>query len=439
MDNKIIKLEDININKILNRDKISKDIENFLLSFEMNKKDLSILRGIFLYGSAGSGKTYFILNILKQLNYDVILYDAGDMRNKNIIELIAKHNMSDKNVISMFTNNQKKIAIVMDEIDGMNNGDKGGINSLIKMIRPKKTKKQKLEEIALIPIICIGNYQMDKKMKELMKICLDIELNKPNNKQINEIIKYIMPNINKTLTNKVNDFIDGDIRKLKIIHDIYNSNNKIIDNNMLNNILNIKSYNDDAKQVTKNIINNNYSIQRHNQIMNETERTIVALLWHENIADILQKVHPNNMINLYLKILENICLADYIDRITFQKQIWQFNEMSSLIKTFYNNKIIHDNINNINHKCDIRFTKILTKYSTEFNNKVFIQNLCQELMLDKKDMMSYLLFLKNKYTDDSILDIFKHNAISKLDIQRIYRYISNFTKNNDNNELPEYE
>ena len=30
----------------------------------------------------------------------------------------------------------------MDEIDGMNNGDKGGINSLIKLIRPKKTKKQ---------------------------------------------------------------------------------------------------------------------------------------------------------------------------------------------------------------------------------------------------------------------------------------------------------
>ena len=35
----------------------------------------------------------------------------------------------------------------MDEIDGMNNGDKGGINSLIKLIRPKKTKKQKLEEV----------------------------------------------------------------------------------------------------------------------------------------------------------------------------------------------------------------------------------------------------------------------------------------------------
>jgi len=53
--------------------------------------------------------------------------------------------MSDRNVLSMFTSKVKPIAILMDEIDGMNNGDKGGINALIKLIRPKKTKKQKLE------------------------------------------------------------------------------------------------------------------------------------------------------------------------------------------------------------------------------------------------------------------------------------------------------
>ena len=40
-------------------------------------------------------------------------------------------------------------------------------------------------------------------------------------------------------------------------------------------------------------------------------------------------------------MLDNICFSDYIDRITFQKQIWQFNEMSSLTKTFYNNNILH--------------------------------------------------------------------------------------------------
>ena len=40
--------------------------------------------------------------------------------------------MSDKNIMSLFNKKVKKIAIIMDEIDGMNNGDKGGINTLIK-------------------------------------------------------------------------------------------------------------------------------------------------------------------------------------------------------------------------------------------------------------------------------------------------------------------
>ena len=72
------------------------------------------------------------------------MYDAGDIRNKPVIETITKHNMSDKNVLSMFHGKIKHMAIVMDEIDGMNSGDKGGINSLIKLIRPKKNKKTKI-------------------------------------------------------------------------------------------------------------------------------------------------------------------------------------------------------------------------------------------------------------------------------------------------------
>ena len=88
--------------------------------------------------------------------------------------------------------------------------------------------------------------------------------------------------------------------------------------------------------------NNKYSIDEHTTVMNETDRTIVGLLWHENIVDVLNKLKIDVSIPVYLKLLENICFADYIDRITFQKQIWQFNEMSSIIKTLKNNKLLHE-------------------------------------------------------------------------------------------------
>ena len=58
--------------------------------------------------------------------------------------------MANTNVLSYFNKKKKKIVIVMDEIDGMNNGDKGGINSLIKIIRPKKQKNKKLKNYQII-------------------------------------------------------------------------------------------------------------------------------------------------------------------------------------------------------------------------------------------------------------------------------------------------
>ena len=89
------------------------------------------------------------------------------IRNKGVIENITKDNMTDINVMSSFYAKKQNIAIIMDEIDGMNNGDKGGLTTLIKLIRPKKTRKQKKEDIAKSPIICISNYHSDKKIKEL--------------------------------------------------------------------------------------------------------------------------------------------------------------------------------------------------------------------------------------------------------------------------------
>ena len=125
---------------------------------------------------------------------------------------------------------------------------------------------------------------------------------------------------------------------------------------------------------------------------------------------------------LYLKILENICFADYVDRITFQRQIWQFNEMSSLLKNIYTSYLLDDYKTTLK---DIRFTKILTKYSTEYNNKLFIQSLTQSIMLDKKDLCSYIykLLHDNNSNEENILLELENTGITKLDINRIIRYI----------------
>ena len=432
-------MEDLNFNKILNREEKASAIKEILTNFELNKNNLLFKKGIYVYGDPGSGKTTFVTNILKEMDYDIIKYDAGDIRNKSIIDNITKHNMSDKNIMSLFNNKVKRIAIIMDEIDGMNNGDKGGINSLIKLIRPKKTKKQKLEEVSMNPIICIGNYHIDKKIKELMKVCNVIELKTPNINQISGIIKTLIPTLEDNIKTKIINYVQGDIRKLNNIYSIYNNKNDIFKSDIIDDIFQLKSYNDDTKKITNKLINNNYSIDDHNTIMNETDRTIVGLLWHENIIDVLGKTDKSISIPFYIKQLDNMCFSDYIDRITFQKQIWQFNEMSSLIKTFKNNKLYHESFKKKQkyNPTEVRFTKVLTKYSTEYNNSLFIQNLCQQLGMDKKDLFSFFLELKNNFDDTQLLLLFENYEITKLDINRIYRYLDKYTKENaaDENEV----
>jgi hypothetical protein len=164
--------------------------------------------------------------------------------------------------------------------------------------------------------------------------------------------------------------------------------------------------------------------------VNETDRTIVALLWHENIIDMFGKFPHKEVVDFYISVLENMCFADFIDRITFQKQIWQFNEMSSLIKTMRNNSLYREfNAKKIPYTAttDVRFTKVLTKYSTEFNNYQFLYGLTQKLMMDKKDVLGFFTRLRASGSDADMLGLVEELDIVPLDVNRMYRILDRFS------------
>jgi len=430
------------VNEHLERTHIANELKSLLLNFDNSMNDVSFKRGFYIYGSPGSGKTKFVLDVIQELEFDVIKYDAGDVRNKNLIETITSSNIASQNVLQMMEKKKKRIVILMDEIDGMNNGDKGGINALIKLIRQKKTKKQKLESTTKNPIICVGNYSIDKKLKELMKVCNVFELKLPTQNQVHNLLTNNIVHYNRIDEEKQNvvlNYIQGDLRKLEFVTKLLINKPELINTDKLNIIFKRKSVNEDAKKTTQQLINKQYTLEDHARIMNETDRTIISLLWHENIVDVLETQPKDQSFPLYLQLLDNICFADYIDRITFQSQIWQFNEMSSLIKTFYNNKLYHEYFDKKPQfqPVEVRFTKVLTKYSTEYNNLMFIINLCQNLDLDKKDalaMFQDLRIFKGKdfYEKNDVLNavekMFQDTNITKLDIKRVYRFLDKNVK-----------
>ena len=70
--------------------------------------------------------------------------------------------------------------LVMDEVDGMSSGDRGGMAELIQII--KETR---------VPIICIANDGYDQKVKSLKNHCVELKFSKPMHSTVVKRLKMI--------------------------------------------------------------------------------------------------------------------------------------------------------------------------------------------------------------------------------------------------------
>jgi hypothetical protein len=303
---------------------------------------------------------------------------------------------------------------------------------LIKLLK----KNIKVKHNKFIPFIIINNNQEDKKYSELAKLSYNLKILPPSNLELESIITKQFPNIvyfpnyNTIITNILN-YLNNKYYKLNNLKYYYNNN--IIDvkfDNSYNYSYNsIKNSNANIKLITKNFLKYNYSL--HNlDIINFFDRTSLTLLLHENIIKLFENNLTLQDLKIYKEILKNYIFCDCIDKNIFLYQIWQLNDIVYIIKIFFNNLILHKhNLLKCINQNDIIFTKILTKYSSEYNNYNFIFNSTQKYGLNKKNLFLYI-FSKNISnnnecdTNDTFND---DNDESKLLYNRIMKLISQYT------------
>ena len=116
----------------------------------------------------------------------------------------------------------------------------------------------------MIPIVCIGSCHVDKKIKEMIKICVSIKLELPTSSQVSKIIDILMPKLESELKVKMITYIDGDLRKLKSTYDIYKNQESILKNQLIQNMFQQKNYNEDVKNIIRKLLNNKYLLEQHN-------------------------------------------------------------------------------------------------------------------------------------------------------------------------------
>ncbi|KAI1418271.1 DNA replication factor C, large subunit [Hypoxylon sp. FL1857] len=171
-------------------------------------------RAIIISGPPGIGKTTAAQLAAKLEGYDVLESNASDTRSKKLVESGVSEVMNNTSLLGFFAGDgkkvdkeKKKIVLVMDEVDGMSAGDRGGVGALAKFC--KKTE---------VPLILICNERRLPKMKPFDFVAFDIKFQRPTVDQIRSRMMTICHREGLKLSPQVLDaLIEGSNRDIRQI------------------------------------------------------------------------------------------------------------------------------------------------------------------------------------------------------------------------------
>ncbi|KAJ5123889.1 uncharacterized protein N7515_007714 [Penicillium bovifimosum] len=149
--------------------------------FKKAGKDGSgVYRAVMIHGPPGIGKTTAAHLVAKLEGYDIVETNASDTRSKKLVESSTLGVLDTTSLQGYFAGQgkqvegeKKKLVLIMDEVDGMSAGDRGGVGAVAAIV--KKTK---------IPIILVCNERRLPKMKPFDFITYDVPFRRPTADQI---------------------------------------------------------------------------------------------------------------------------------------------------------------------------------------------------------------------------------------------------------------
>ena len=132
------------------------------------------MRAVLISGPPGIGKTTTATLACKEAGLPMIELNASDTRSKTSLRECVEEALGSRSIAAAFSSARKKntktgtSVLVMDEVDGMSAGDRGGIAELITLIKKTRT-----------PIICMCNDRSNAKIRSLATHCIDLRLTPP--------------------------------------------------------------------------------------------------------------------------------------------------------------------------------------------------------------------------------------------------------------------
>ena len=147
-------------------------------------------------GAPSTGKTTLAYILMKMHDYVIKEFNASDVRGRKQMNLALETLFTNKIISLQNTQNtqnntqnngnlcSKKVGLIIDEIDGMTGGEKGGLHEFTTLINSCSYKN-------IPPIICICNNSGNTKLKMLRNMCLELHFALPKKENLVKFIKNI--------------------------------------------------------------------------------------------------------------------------------------------------------------------------------------------------------------------------------------------------------
>lgn len=300
-----------------------------------------------LIGPPGVGKTTMVYRVCKEAQYWTQEFNASHTRTgtsfrQTILPLLTEQGISA--LIHPSTPNGR--AVLLDEMDGLSQGEKGGLQELLDYLKSKRNFKQDA------PLFLICNILEGRVMQQLLKFCCVQDVGMPQRERLTEFY-------GRSLSDNLYQL--GDLRKVQQslvcaeAEEAYTAAKDAESDISIHVALRAAWY----------TLFEHWG--EHDELDLETkDANLAGLLFHQNLPLFLEKAPAE----CYDRIFEYVRWSDRADFWAFFHQCWSLLPLSYRLKLKYPNTLLqaYPKPTKIPGPAELVYTQVLTKQSALFNS-----------------------------------------------------------------------
>lgn len=330
----------------------------------------------FLYGPSGIGKTALARAILTHCHFHVYELNAGGIRSKKRIEDALTKIMGNQSV-SVMRHCHQTIGILMDEVDGMSCGDKGGLHELFHIVQ-----EQQQHGALIHPVICIGNRPYEKKLSE--EVYQEFAVRRPSEQEIVKRLRYICDcervRIDDIALLLVAKYGAQDVRRTihflqELVFFFGNDGDREISIEDVETVKEVTT----KTRVDRNLFHITADVFAQERTAQElydlyaTDKSLVPMMVHENAPTQMQQkdIPPEEWMETYTDLLQQYSISDALAN----SGCWELGYAHAALFCGWTNERVGRHPSKSSAPKKIQFTNTLTKSATQTNTYTILAHL----------------------------------------------------------------